>query len=234
MTNQPGGEPNPDYGNLYVTWARYYPSGQLPGFPNDMAGSEAMIGVSSDGGQTWTPLKDEVQLPEPRCQASILRYDWPEEERRGRLLFANPANLEPAAMHAFLAHELGHQLTYDRWNTLGPDRRLTEGLATYAAEPHWLAWRGWPTLDAGVAGLLAAHAFDPIGDEPRGCLVASQRDTYYSAWASFVGYLVRRYGWERFGEVLRLAAAAEDRGDYVDAFGLPLEDLVAAWERTLP
>ncbi len=154
--------------------------------------------------------------------------------RRRIVLFASPATSEPAALHAFLAHELGHQLTYDRWDTLGPDRRLSEGLATYAAEPYWLAWRGWSSLDAGVAELQAAGALPASADEPRGCLVASQRDVYYSAWASFVGFLVRRYGWERFGEALQLPAVAEDRADYQDAFGSSLDELVAAWEQTLP
>ncbi len=211
-------------------------NGELAGLA-DSVGSVAEAVLPSVEARLGATLQERVRIEL-----------WPAEAARGRcparaaamptqrriVLFASPSNLEPAAMRAFLAHEIGHQLTYDRWNTLGPDRRLTEGLATYAAEPYWLAWRGWPTLDAGVSELLAAKAFAPIGEEPRGCLVASQRDAYYSAWASFVAYLIRRYGWEQFGEALRLPAAADDLADYVDAFGAPLEDLVAAWQRTLP
>jgi hypothetical protein len=68
----PSGKPNPNYGNLYVTWARYYPPGQFPGEPTSTGGSHIMIAASSDGGWTWetrlqprganglllTPIKD--------------------------------------------------------------------------------------------------------------------------------------------------------------------------------
>ena len=49
----PEGHPNPNYGNLYVTWARYYPAGQFPGEVNSAGGSDVMIAVSQDGGLTW-------------------------------------------------------------------------------------------------------------------------------------------------------------------------------------
>jgi hypothetical protein len=149
------------------------------------------------------------------------------------LLFASPVTLEPGALRAFLAHELGHQLTYDRWATLGPDRRLSEGLATWAAEPYWLQWRGWSSLDTAVADLVHSGAVESLGEEPAGCLVPAQRDVYYSAWASLVDYLVRHYGWDAFGEALMLPASGDDRADYDAAFGHTLDDIVADWRREL-
>lgn len=50
----PSGQPNPNYGNLYVTWVRAYPAGQFPGQPNSAAGSDIMFAVSTDGGHSWT------------------------------------------------------------------------------------------------------------------------------------------------------------------------------------
>lgn len=50
----PGGRTNPDFGNLYVTWTRLYPAGQLPGHPDATGGSDIMFAVSTDGGRTWT------------------------------------------------------------------------------------------------------------------------------------------------------------------------------------
>jgi hypothetical protein len=85
-----------------------------------------------------------------------------------------------------------------------------------------------------VADLLAAHALAPLGEPHEGCLVAADRDVYYSAWASFVAYLGSRYGWDRFGEALALPTADDARADYVGAFGRSLEELVADWERELP
>lgn len=51
----PNGNPNPNYGNLYVTWTRFYPASQFPTRPTAPAGTQIMFAVSSDGGQTWTP-----------------------------------------------------------------------------------------------------------------------------------------------------------------------------------
>jgi len=35
------------------------------------------VAVSKDGGVTWSPLKDDTNLPEPQCMGSILRLTWP-------------------------------------------------------------------------------------------------------------------------------------------------------------
>lgn len=47
--------------------------------------------VSHDGGRTWTTPEYVSELIEPRCQASLLRYSWPEGKEPGRILFCNPA-----------------------------------------------------------------------------------------------------------------------------------------------
>ncbi|EMI18890.1 Exo-alpha-sialidase [Rhodopirellula maiorica SM1] len=47
--------------------------------------------ISSDGGQSWTPLAEDRNLIDPVCQASILRYSW-KDTGGSRLLFSNPAS----------------------------------------------------------------------------------------------------------------------------------------------
>ena len=47
--------------------------------------------LSRDGGQTWTAPEFQAQLVEPRCQASLVRYNWPKGKEPGRILFSNPA-----------------------------------------------------------------------------------------------------------------------------------------------
>ena len=207
-----------------------------------LAAHAALVGETSERvlptveARLATPLAGRVRLvlvpPEtapPPCEPRAAAMP----SRRRIVLFAGPITLEPRALAAFMAHELGHQLTFDRWSALGDDRRLSEGIATWAAEPYWLTWRGWPSMEAGVIGLRAAEAFAPLAQTPEGCLVAAERDVYYSAWASFVGYLGREYGWDRVGEALRLPSVAPDEADYPAAFGHPLRDLVAGWEREL-
>lgn len=183
-----------------------------------------------------TPLQGRVRLAllpadaaPPPCEPRAAAIP----ARRRIVLFVGPQTLEPDALAAFLAHEIGHQLAFDRWGATGADRRLSEGIATWAAEPYWLAWRGWPSLAAGVRELYAAGAFGSLAEPRAGCLMAAERDVYYSAWASFVDFLVSRYGWEAFGEALKRPPVAEDLADYEGAFGRPLRDLVADWERTV-
>jgi sialidase-1 len=53
-----------------------------------------MVVVSPDSGMTWSAPRFDEALLEPVCMASLVRYDWPRETRPGRILFANPDNLE--------------------------------------------------------------------------------------------------------------------------------------------
>ena len=46
--------------------------------------------ISKDGGVTWSKLQDDPNLIEPTCQASVLRYSWP-EDGKSRIIFCNPA-----------------------------------------------------------------------------------------------------------------------------------------------
>jgi hypothetical protein len=45
---------NPNFGNLYVAWSRFYPPGQFPKQAASTSGSDVFVAVSSDGGQNWT------------------------------------------------------------------------------------------------------------------------------------------------------------------------------------
>ncbi len=60
----PNGQPNPYYGDMYVAWTRIYPAGAFPGEPSATGGTDAMIAVSTDDGQTWvTLLEDPSKVP---------------------------------------------------------------------------------------------------------------------------------------------------------------------------
>ncbi|HEY7066815.1 MAG TPA: hypothetical protein VII06_35450 [Chloroflexota bacterium] len=193
--------------------------------------------LPSDEARMATPLADRVsivlvpadQAPGP-CEPRAASLPT----RRRIVVFAGPATLDPQALPAFLAHEIGHQLTLDRWGALGDDRRLSEGVATWVAEPYWLVWRGWRSMDQAAADLVATNAVAPLDESHEGCLVAAERDVYYSAWSSFVDFLGRTYGWDHFGQALSLPPLEEDHADYAAAFGHTLEELTAAWEQQLP
>lgn len=50
------------------------------------------ISFSSDGGLSWSPAQNEMQLPDPACQAAIERYRWPVDDKPGIILFSNAAS----------------------------------------------------------------------------------------------------------------------------------------------
>lgn len=62
---------------------------------------------SSNGGKTWTAPKDAKDLIEPVCQASLIRYSWPEKREKSRLLFANPASTKRENMTVKLSEDEG-------------------------------------------------------------------------------------------------------------------------------
>lgn len=59
---------------------------------NVARGRHRRVALSKDGGLTWGATRDEAALPEPGCQASIVRYATGAAATKGRLLFANPAS----------------------------------------------------------------------------------------------------------------------------------------------
>jgi sialidase-1 len=50
------------------------------------------IALSDDGGQSWRDQRHDATLIEPRCQASLRRFAWPQVGQPGLLLFSNPAS----------------------------------------------------------------------------------------------------------------------------------------------
>ena len=80
--------------------------------------------VSKDGGITWTDPEDVSDLIEPVCQASVVRYSWPEQNRESILAFSNPA--------ATSRENLTIKLSYDEGKTWPVSRSLYEGPSAYS------------------------------------------------------------------------------------------------------
>jgi sialidase-1 len=83
------------------------------------------ISTSSDGGKTWSPIRDDPTLIEPRCQASFIRYTLAAEHGRNRLLFSNPASEK-------LRENGPVRLSYDEGQTWPVARTLVPGSFAYS------------------------------------------------------------------------------------------------------
>ena len=81
--------------------------------------------LSSDGGATWTEPRDNEDLIEPVCQASILRYTWPDDGGKSRILFSNPADEKKR-------QNMTVRLSYDEGKTWPVKRVLHERDAAYS------------------------------------------------------------------------------------------------------
>jgi sialidase-1 len=82
------------------------------------------VASSSDGGATWTHVKLDETLIEPVCQGSILRYSWPENGNRSRILFSNPASTK--------RENLTIRLSYDEAATWAISKVIHPGPSAYS------------------------------------------------------------------------------------------------------
>lgn len=72
--------------------------------------NQRAMSVSQDGGETWAKDYLDATLSTPVCQASMLRYSWPEDETQGsksRVLFASPLGDKRQNMHVWLSYDEG-------------------------------------------------------------------------------------------------------------------------------
>jgi sialidase-1 len=79
---------------------------------------------SRDGGQTWTAPEYSPELVEPHCQASLLRYNWPNGQDPGRVLFSNPASTR--------RNNLTVRVSCDDGKTWPVSRTLHQGPCAYS------------------------------------------------------------------------------------------------------
>jgi sialidase-1 len=82
------------------------------------------VATSNDGGATWSRVKLDDALIEPICQGSILRYSWPENGGRSRILFSNPASAK--------RENLTIRISYDEGATWAVSKVLHDGPSAYS------------------------------------------------------------------------------------------------------
>ncbi len=83
------------------------------------------VSTSSDGGVTWSEIYRDPALPEPRCQASFIRYSLASDDSKNRLLFSNPAHTDSRV-------NMTVKLSYDEGRTWPITKTLHAGPAAYS------------------------------------------------------------------------------------------------------
>ena len=82
------------------------------------------------------------------------------------------------------------------------------------------------------------HGIYPWQNAGKDCL--ARRDKIYSEWASFLGYLIQNYGWEKAHRLFRLPAPVRSDGkifhfppDYEGIYGKSLNQLEEEWLKSI-
>jgi lysophospholipase L1-like esterase len=94
--------------------------------------------TSTDGGFTWDGLTDDLQLPEPECQGTLIRFNFDDGKEPGRLLFANPAS-QSSRVHGTV------RVSYDDGKSWPVSKLIYNGSYAYSCLTR---------IDSETAGLL--------------------------------------------------------------------------------
>lgn len=67
------------------------------------------MAMSEDGGESWSDVYLDDALDTPVCQASILRYSWPDEKsgEKSRLLFSSPRGAKRSKLNVWCSYDEG-------------------------------------------------------------------------------------------------------------------------------
>jgi sialidase-1 len=85
------------------------------------------VATTSDGGKTWSAIRDETALPEPVCQGTLIRYtDRRDGANKDRLLFANPGNSKAR-------RGMTVRVSYDEGKTWPVAKLVHEGTSAYSS-----------------------------------------------------------------------------------------------------
>jgi sialidase-1 len=84
------------------------------------------VAASEDGGRTWPAISHDEALIESVCQASVLRYSWPDgDKERSRVLFSNPATKRGRT-------RMTVRVSYDEGRTWPASRLIHAGGSAYS------------------------------------------------------------------------------------------------------
>jgi hypothetical protein len=155
-----------------------------------------------------------------------------EEERIAQVYVCN--NIPRDRALAIMAHELVHQLEFDRYGQrhLNADLILSEGVATWAAGKYWLGghtdFRSYMREQSKAGGLMPL-ATNLLRED------FSQMNQLYYQWASFVEFLIDnpQYGREKFDRLYITGHQSVGSADYVGVYGKDLNVLEQDWQAWL-
>lgn len=98
------------------------------------------------------------------------------------------------------AHELGHIIYFKSIDTLFYSGNMywDEGFASWAAGKYYLQWQGYRNYDSAIKEIVSSNRFYDIKNiYCESYRPAKERDVIYVEWASFIDFLIEKYGFEK-------------------------------------
>ena len=149
------------------------------------------------------------------------------EKQTGALALVNVNAILIGNDHPYITEVIRHELTHlftGRWDWFAPPL-LKEGLATWLQGSYWnqpIDLAALPYLKdrkSGLGSLLSRKLFysDP------------HRDSCYLLAASFTGFLISRYGWERYKKLYRRATVIDFKAQFKKCTGASFEIAESQW-----
>jgi hypothetical protein len=196
-----------------------------------------------EAGSATEPRLKEIVASVEASRASVLRLmqqeDFPDKihvflvdskSRMKDLMGATPYGGAIAKIRVVFAvvnstnngcstHEFCHVIAAATWGK--PERWIDEGFASYSDER-------WRNRDEIVAQLAAQNRLLPLKTLAKDFLKHPDEVTYYES-ASFLGFVIERYGWDKFKRIWR--------GGYKSipkVLGRSIADVEAEWRGSLP
>ncbi|MDP9373090.1 MAG: hypothetical protein M3Q65_11700 [Chloroflexota bacterium] len=202
----------------------------------------ATLGAEAEGIYDSVSARTGLTLPEPlpvvvqtpaasSCAARGVANS--DDRGVGQIRLFADAGTPREQLLAVFAHEVTHILHFVAVRGGVPDATLAEGFANWAILPYWSAWQGFPSFEDAVRAYLDDGRFVPLDNPPADCTIL-RRDVIYNERASFVGYLIERYGRERFLEASATGVPApgstlRETADYARVYGVPFDQLIDEW-----
>jgi len=98
------------------------------------------------------------------------------------------------------AHEFGHIICYrliDSSNQTG-NMYWDEGFASWVAGKYYLNWQRYENFNSAMKDIVSSHKYKELKNIcSESIRPAIQRDIIYMEWASFIDFLVERYGFDK-------------------------------------
>jgi hypothetical protein len=176
-----------------------------------------------------------IRFEPPQQGACAIRGLTLSSQRTIRLFYA--PGTDTRRIVAILSHELAHQLQHDYYGTSAhrrADTILLEGMATWISRAYFSDPDGRPRYQREVAQALERAELLPLRTDLEVDCRTATRNTIYDQWASFVEYLVERYGRERLDKVYRAGSGREPgSAAYREVYGVSFATLETGWRAWL-